>query len=344
MLNFFQTAFEKIDRLSKLHLLVCPDSPIQYDESLVSPDFKKIKRVYELFSHGVTFWGPDQIRNAQLRNRAVENSAGNKDAWIDLSRDRVVHGELNAWRDWFRVALNMNPIPGLTEELREVRDKKRIGFSEVWRTWSKDTGKCFDDWYREERVALSGVLEKKLMQMLRRHLEIRLRRREISIEDLLPDHNETLVMDLKTILSGEDTDLEGFKLVWAFLRSDALDDVPFVRISSLIFASLARRARNGQNCPKAHPFNDVDAIAAYLPYCDAMFLDKEMESILRERLVRDRLGYPTRIFSLRNKTEFLDYLDMIETNAQAGHIEKVREVYGEDWAKPYTEVLHTHSS
>src|SRR5438067_75756 len=45
MLDFFQTAFEKIHRLAKLHLIVCSDSPVHYDESVVSTDFKKLKRL-----------------------------------------------------------------------------------------------------------------------------------------------------------------------------------------------------------------------------------------------------------------------------------------------------------
>lgn len=342
-LNFFTKVFEKVHRLAKLHLLVCPDSSVHYDESVVSTDFKKLKRLYELLSHGVSFWRPDQIRNAQLHNRALQYSGAPADSMIELSRERVVNGDLNAWRDWFQIALNSRPIDGLVDELREEKSKKQAGFAGVWKMWQQDTGRTFNDWYRDERMALSKVLKDKLSKILRRHIEIRFGRREMNMEDILPDDNETLVFDLKKALCGEDSNPALFKRVWEFLESEALDEVPDVRISSLVYAALARRANSGQKCPKKHPFNDVDVIAAYLPYCDAMFLDKEMESLLGENAVRTRLGYPTRIFSLRNKTQFLAYLDSIEANAPPGHIDLVREVYGNSWEKPYMEVFHEHS-
>src|SRR5207237_7267438 len=64
--------------------------------------------------------------------------------------------------------------------------------------------------------------------------------------------------------------------VWRFLASNELDAVPYLRISSLLFAALARRAANANKAPDNVPFEDVDMIAAYLPFCDAMFIDRDM--------------------------------------------------------------------
>src|SRR5260370_9341036 len=171
------------------------------------------------------------------------------------------------------------------------------------------------------------MLKQNLAAAIRRHLEIRLERRQPSIEDMLPDHEERLAWSLKQLFCGDDPDPAGFGRVWKFLESDTLNDVPFVRISSLVFAGLAQQAGGGKKCPRKQPFNDVDAIAAYLPYCDAMFLDNEMATVVRQNSIQTRLGYPTRIFSARTKTDFLAYLDSIEATAPPGQIEKVREVY-----------------
>jgi hypothetical protein len=207
--------------------------------------------------------------------------------------------------------------------------------------WQSDTGLTFDQWYQEERMALCKVLKGKLNNVLRRKLEITFGLREIALDYFLPDDNQTLLFDLRKVFCGDDPDLAGFKRVWEFLESEALDEVPHVRISSLIYAALACRANRKQKFPKSLPFNDVDVIAAYLPYCDAMFLDKEMASLLGENPVKTKIGYQTKIFSIRNKDAFLQYLDELEFNAPTGHIQKVREVYGDSWEKPYVEIFHS---
>jgi hypothetical protein len=86
---------------------------------------------------------------------------------------------------------------------------------------------------------------------------------------------------------------------------------------------------------------DIDMISALLPYCDAMLLDQECRSLLQEPEVKSRLGFTTSVFSLRNRAEFLEYLDSIEASAGPEHIAKVLEVYGEGWLQPFTS-LYTY--
>jgi hypothetical protein len=77
-------------------------------------------------------------------------------------------------------------------------------------------------------------------------------------------------------------------------------------------------------------------IATLLPYCDAIFIDKPMFSILSHGEVKKEVSkYKAKVFSLQMKQEFLDYLDNLLVNAPSGHLDKVREVYGESWDEPY---------
>ena len=80
-------------------------------------------------------------------------------------------------------------------------------------------------------------------------------------------------------------------------------------------------------------------LSAYLPYCDAMFVDKEMHGLLDEPPLKTALNYGAKVFSLRSKREFLNHLDQIENNAPAEHLAKVREIYGDAWEEPYVEVF-----
>jgi hypothetical protein len=89
--------------------------------------------------------------------------------------------------------------------------------------------------------------------------------------------------------------------------------------------------RRPDRFPKASMYNDIDTVAMYSPFCDAMFVDKEIAHLTNQRELREELGARTRFFSLRQseKTEFLDYLDGIEGGASAEHLQLVEEVLGQ---------------
>ncbi|MCK5020734.1 MAG: hypothetical protein KAS32_27180 [Candidatus Peribacteraceae bacterium] len=63
---FWLALFEKLDTLSKLQLIIYPDSIYHTNESLLSPYFEPLKRLYELLSHGVSFY--DRGTNRTRKN------------------------------------------------------------------------------------------------------------------------------------------------------------------------------------------------------------------------------------------------------------------------------------
>jgi hypothetical protein len=63
---FYRPLFEKLDRLSKLQLIVCPESPIQDYESAVDPRYEKFRAVFRLLSHGISFHDATMILHAQI--------------------------------------------------------------------------------------------------------------------------------------------------------------------------------------------------------------------------------------------------------------------------------------
>ena len=85
--------------------------------------------------------------------------------------------------------------------------------------------------------------------------------------------------------------------------------------------------------------NDIGVVAAYSPYCDAMFIDIEMVNFARQCELKRELAGKARLFSLRQKDEFMEYLQGIERDASPVHLKLVEEVYGADWPTPFVEVL-----
>jgi hypothetical protein len=76
-----------------------------------------------------------------------------------------------------------------------------------------------------------------------------------------------------------------------------------------------------------------------MPACDAIFVDNEVAAFLREEPLRSRLDFGTRVFSQRTKDQFVAYLDEIRASASDEHAEAVREVYGDGYLTPFTEVF-----
>lgn len=61
------------------------------------------------------------------------------------------------------------------------------------------------------------------------------------------------------------------------------------------------------------------AIAGFLPYCGAMFLDNECAGLLREEPRRTKLAsFGTRVFSSKTGDEFLAYLAGLYRAGRAG--------------------------
>ena len=52
---FWQTLFERLDRLVKLQLVICPHSDVHRHESLVSGHYEALKRMTEQLSYKVGF-------------------------------------------------------------------------------------------------------------------------------------------------------------------------------------------------------------------------------------------------------------------------------------------------
>jgi len=122
-----------------------------------------------------------------------------------------------------------------------------------------------------------------------------------------------------------------------YLTSPSLKYVPHIKVRSMLYAALARKAAAGRKRPPDQGMvNDIEIVSVLLPYCDAMFIDKECHSYLSERPLSEKIDYGTKVFSLNNKAEFLEYLKELEKRASREHLKKVAEVYGVTWREPYT--------
>ena len=127
---------------------------------------------------------------------------------------------------------------------------------------------------------------------------------------------------------------EKYRMACSFLHSEVLAAAPFRPIAGSLYACLAKKAISQVKHPTEGFHSDVDVMSCLLPYCDAMFMDRETATYWREiqGTLSRRLPFATRVFSLSSKEEFLAYLDELERAVPANQRRLATEVYG--WQQP----------
>ncbi|MEO0937833.1 MAG: hypothetical protein AAFY38_06740 [Pseudomonadota bacterium] len=108
-------------------------------------------------------------------------------------------------------------------------------------------------------------------------------------------------------------------------------EIPHQKISSYLFAAVARRVVTGEKkIVDRGLINDVRTISTYAPYVDALFIDKRCSALLKEEPLRTELDYKARIFSLSDTDAFLEYLREIESQTPDEVREYAAMIYGID--------------
>ena len=112
-------------------------------------------------------------------------------------------------------------------------------------------------------------------------------------------------------------------------------------ISTRLFALIAYAAANHQRrAPDRGTANDIELVSAYLPYCDAMLIDNRTRAMLEKLPKKYALDYPCQLFSPNVSAKFLAYLNSVEEEADPLILALVRQVYGENWLKPFVTMFH----
>lgn len=334
---FWGKLFGKLNTLCKLQLIVCPDSDMHETESLLAPYYKSLKRMYELFSHGISFQSHETIKLFQI--------IGQFNIWIgdikkyDLNIQDIISKEINVWQDRFNISINRDNPQSLIEEIRTNRDKVDDYVKDIFAKWQKDKNKDFDYWYKEEKKSEARTLIELYQKNLERLLKMSYGLIPFEPDAVFPGFANKVFYAIKDRLKrkgiSEEKDIN--KKLIEFLYSETFEDAPYIKITSMLYAAMTRRAAHkGRKKPPGRGFlNDVKIISTLLPYCNAMFIDNECRSLLLENPLCDDINYGTKVFSLSNKKEFLDYLNEIKQSASEEHMKAVGEVYGVNWAKPY---------
>jgi hypothetical protein len=253
----------------------------------------------------------------------------------------ALFGDIDAWTARIRIGLNY-VLPGLAQELTQLRDAKTKHLHGVCLQWQQAPDFSFKEVFQNEVAELGRSILRQYARYLAKFGKVT--SGEIPVSEIaFPPQEVDLARDLLREAAKTHSDIQGrFDAVNAFFDSKDFRRLSYVKIWGLFWATLARSVRAGmkpENFPTGSIYNDLDVIAAYSPFCDAMFVDLEMENLSRQGDLGRCLASGAKIFSLRSKEAFLNYVKGLENEASREHLNLVKEVYGPSAGTPFLELL-----
>jgi len=347
--SFWLALFEKIDRLLKLQLIICPASTFHQDES-APYQFEAQRRMYEHLSNGSSFYDPGTIKRFQISYYFRQMIKGAEKPEFKLDRNHVIRGHYNDWQERIRLSVNFDIKAEEIEQLKSFKVKINQALAQLFEAWKKENGRKYKDWFIEEVMAYGQAIVRQYFDNLSKIYFVSIGRVPATAEEyfnLMMSDANTIIHDLQGYLpetKDPDKKKENLKKVIDFLLSEKMADIPSIRLMAQLWSAIADQFAHGgrRRNPSDGIANDISMVSTILPYCEAMFIDREMHGLLNHAEVKKdvRNRYKTKIYSVANKKEIMEYLDSIESAASEAHLKKVKEVYGEDWPKPFTEMYN----
>lgn len=133
---------------------------------------------------------------------------------------------------------------------------------------------------------------------------------------------------------------ERARVVLAFFDSEHFRAAPYQLLSTYAFAVLRSNVRNcahtGIDARKKLQglFLDIEHAATYAPYCDAIFLDNAMATMMGDARIGLEKRFGTKVFCEAKWAEFIAWLDLIDSELSLEHKAGLAAAYPDSIANP----------
>lgn len=323
--EFWGELFQKVDRLIKLQLLVCPDSDIHSKESVLYgfpdnvEDALALRKLYYYLSKRVSFRHHKQVQQRQLCRHVKHWVEGREKEPISFDCIDAFYDNPHEWTDPLDslIDANMEWSEEFVDELLSTKARVQENSEDFPKEW--------------EFKEFAGFYGRDVLQNYYSYIQ----RFDNNIPIALDAVNMVHVALKEKGIAGQELD----KKMREYFESEAIEYLPFNRIKAMLYASVAEEIRSNKKAKTKLDkalMNDINMIATYLPYCDAIFIDNKMHHYLRQNSLSDELkNYRCRIFSSKaNKDDLLFFLNEIEESVSEAHKARVFEKYGKGCLEP----------
>jgi hypothetical protein len=323
---FFTEANCLLERIVLLQQAVLPHSDLHHNETIVFRDARGLQEAYEQIGGAVTLKDTTTIEQEQVGEFLIAYLDGREPA-LDLSEDAGLQRARNVWLNDIRIAVNTN-YAQFAPGLRADRDRTHQARQSLVEGWANEKPN-FQAALKRELAAFGDARRAVVRRMLAQSISATTEEDLDALFDAcMHPHWAEFCLFRRLLMSRGMSDDDANRKVIEFWGCPSTEFIPCSRISSYLFAAVARRATGGQRKFTRGLMTDIKAISAYAPYVDAMFIDKECANILSEEPLRSDLHYRARIFSVANRDEFIGYLEGIEAATPDGVRAYAQRIYG----------------
>lgn len=313
----FVEAAGRIKNLVARQVLICPWSDCHMIETHLwrHPQSQELWLFIKKTALGKRFRDPIEITCRQferLFDAFLTGTAPSRDILPDDALNRRIHD----WSDfnWVNVGRSYDDSDALRDRnKRNVQQLKKLLIA------CRSTTSTFEKDVLEEVNSYAQYLIELYNGRLRAFASQNFDTAIMSMEASEP---------LRGLIQAASSCSNGANKVQHFLTSDHFRNTPFVDIGARLLAVLKKRSRAGCSLKRLNGvLYDIDAIRFYAPYCDAIFVDKEMHHCLLDTDGQIEKRYSFRVFSADTWPEFHEYLDGLDEKATRLEPDP-RQVYG----------------
>jgi hypothetical protein len=325
--QFWQDCYSLAKRAYLRQQVIFPASNLHSDETIVWHSPAELRLAHEMFSGETSFERTDAIATMQEWEFAKAFLKDEQPPALSTNVDEVISGTRNVWLPIYHISVNSDYsifAPGLRQD-KAVAEASLKRLADVW-VKARPT---FNDLLKNELSSYGAAMREALREQIKKTQAAIASDDPTSVLDmrfgLISRYRQLTVLFERSGVPAKDA----FKEVLTFLEWPGNQQQPAHKIFAYLFAALGWRISSGQRPEmNASILNDFSAISTYGPYVDAMFVDRQCASLLKQGRLRSELNYKARIFSMSHPQEFLDYLKNLGDFATNAVQELAHELYG----------------
>lgn len=320
--------YKLISKLVQNQRIICPYSHYHFKESISTPVFDKLKKIYKHISYNHQLLTHQQIFNFQVY-KEFETYLSDESVDYDIE---VIRGDYDKWEDRFMVSVDFNlskeDIDALYNETVEIHK----GFIDVIENNWRHNPASLKDSYQEEMANYGPAVVNNYIKQCS----------EFGKTTCFPGSLQLLFSQLLSLTKKYDIpETQQVDTINQFLLNGVMERIPYAYNCCYMFAALRQKVQSGMKTENISrgTNTDITAISSYLPYVDAIFVDNEQANYIRELTEQGKFSYDCKVFSTRTRDDFMKYLQEILDNTPKTHLTLVNQVYGDGWDEPFITIL-----
>ncbi|KTD01966.1 hypothetical protein Lfee_0902 [Legionella feeleii] len=323
----FKLLIDKLENLTNKQLIICPFSDVHDLEShQQTDDGKALFSMIQTMSRGKRFYLRNKIKEQQIINAYIAFLNNDSDKYKLKLSDAIEPG-IHDWDTSFRIQSNFSLSQFISPAI--IKKEKKLfteDFIEALPKFHKMASNVQANFISEITDHARFLIEDYMQAIKSNDIKIILNSEEVKIINTLM----RIDTDNQNIGSK-------FNQVISFLKSSYFANIPYVHISSGIWAVKRKEISDGR-CPTNLDKHrkqirgflyDIEHAAIFAPYCDAMITEIKMAQYLKGWHKQSQSLYPFNVYSIQDEANLYNYLDYVENTITEEMEEELKIVYGE---------------